>query len=179
MASCVWLQSFNPLRPRQNGRHFADDMFKCLFEYENVWIPIEISLKFVPNGSINNNLALLQIMAWRRPGDKPLSERWLVHWRIYASLGLNDQLFAKHSDQITSIIHIILVTNYNVTWISEMADILSSIDRWLICTSGDIDIITHFTSGLTSKTSANFSIDVTCRLCNMYVGGHAHSVSLG
>ena len=65
---------FNTLRPRQNGRHFADDMFKCIFLNENVWIPIEISLTFVPKGSINNNPALFQIMAWRRPGDKPLSE---------------------------------------------------------------------------------------------------------
>ena len=32
----------NTLRPRQNGRHFADDMFKCIFLNENVWIPIEI-----------------------------------------------------------------------------------------------------------------------------------------
>ena len=33
-----------------------------------------ISLKFVPTGPINNIPALVQIMAWRRPGDKPLSE---------------------------------------------------------------------------------------------------------
>ena len=26
------------LRPRQNGRHFADDIFKCIFSNENVWI---------------------------------------------------------------------------------------------------------------------------------------------
>ena len=50
-------------------------MFKCIFVNENVWIPIEISLKFVP---INNNPALFQIMAWRRPGDKPLSEPMMV-----------------------------------------------------------------------------------------------------
>ena len=62
------------LRPRQNGRHFADDIFKCIFLNENVWIPIKISLKFVPKGPINNIPALVQIMAWRRPGDKPLSE---------------------------------------------------------------------------------------------------------
>ena len=66
--------SFNTLRPRQNGRHFADDMFKCIFLNENVWIPIEISLKYVPKGSINNNPALFRIMAWRRLGDKPLPE---------------------------------------------------------------------------------------------------------
>ena len=74
---CV-LISFNTLRPRQDGRHFADDIFKCIFLNENVWIPIKISLKFVPNGPINNIPAMVQIMAWRRPGDKPLSEPMVV-----------------------------------------------------------------------------------------------------
>ena len=49
----------NTLRPRQNGRHFADDIFKCIFLTENVWIPIKISLKFVPMGPINNIPALV------------------------------------------------------------------------------------------------------------------------
>ena len=70
--------SFNSLRPRQNGRHFADDIFNCIFLNENVWIPIKISLKFIPKCPINNIPALVQIMAWRRPGDKPLSEPMMV-----------------------------------------------------------------------------------------------------
>ena len=74
LSSVVWLASFNTLRPRQNGRHFADDVFKCIFLNENVWISIKISLKFVPKGPINNIPSLVQIMAWRRSGDKPLSE---------------------------------------------------------------------------------------------------------
>ena len=69
---------FNTLRPRQYGRHFADDVLNCIFLNENVWIPIENSLMFVPKGSINNNPALFQIMAWCRPGDKPLSEQVMV-----------------------------------------------------------------------------------------------------
>ena len=68
----------NTLRPRQNGRHFPDDIFKCIFLNENVWISIKFSLKFVPKGPINNIPALVQMMAWRRPGDKPLSEPMLV-----------------------------------------------------------------------------------------------------
>ena len=66
--------TLNTLRPRQNGRRFADDTFKRIFLNENVRILIKISLKFVTNGPINNNPALVQIMAWRRSGDKPLSE---------------------------------------------------------------------------------------------------------
>ena len=68
----------NSLRPRQNRRHFAEDVFKCNFLNENVWIPIEISMKFVPKGPINNIPALVLIMAWRRSGDKPLSESMMV-----------------------------------------------------------------------------------------------------
>ena len=68
----------NTLRPRQNGRHFPDDNFKCIFVNENVSISIKISLKFVPKGQINNIPALVQIMAWRRPGAKPLSEPMMV-----------------------------------------------------------------------------------------------------
>ena len=52
--------------------------FKRIFFNENVWISIKISLKFVPKGPINNIPALVQIMAWRRSGDKPLSEAMMV-----------------------------------------------------------------------------------------------------
>ena len=51
---------------------------KRIFFNENVWISIKISLKFVPKGSINNIPALAQIMAWRRSGNKPLSEPMMV-----------------------------------------------------------------------------------------------------
>ena len=68
------MESINTLRPRQNGRHFPINIFKWIFLNENVWISINISLKFVPKGPINNIPILVQVMAWRRPGDKPLSE---------------------------------------------------------------------------------------------------------
>ena len=68
----------NTLRPRQNGPHFADNIFKRIFFNENVWILIQISLKFVPKGPINKIPALFQIMTWRHPGNRPLSEAMLV-----------------------------------------------------------------------------------------------------
>ena len=74
---------FNILRPRQNDRHFPDVILNCIFLNENVWISNKISLKFVPKGQINNIPALVQIMAWRRPGDKPLSEPMLVSLRTH------------------------------------------------------------------------------------------------
>ena len=53
----------------------------------------KISLKFDPEGSINNIPALVEIMAWSQSGDNwaiiSINEG-LVHWHIYASLGLNE-----------------------------------------------------------------------------------------
>ena len=72
---CTYL---NTLRPRQNGHRFPDNIFKCIFLNENVWILIKISLKFVPKGPINDIPSLVQTMAWRRSGDRPLSEPMMV-----------------------------------------------------------------------------------------------------
>ena len=52
----------------------ADNIFKCIFINEKFGILISISLMFVANGPINNKSALVQVMAWRRTGDKPLPE---------------------------------------------------------------------------------------------------------
>ena len=65
------ISHLNTLRPRQNCRHFTDDIFKCIFLNENVWISLKISLPFVPKFRINNIPALVIIMAWCQPGDKP------------------------------------------------------------------------------------------------------------
>ena len=65
------------LRPRQDGRLFRD-IFKSIFFNENVWFLIKISLMFVPKAPINNIPSLVQIMAWRQSGDKPLSEPMMV-----------------------------------------------------------------------------------------------------
>ena len=67
----------NTMRSRQNDRQFPDDMLKCIWLNENVYIYMKISLKFVSNGPIKNILALVQIMVWRRPGDKSLYE-WIM-----------------------------------------------------------------------------------------------------
>ena len=55
----------------------ADSIFQCIFLNKKVWILLKISIKFDPKVRINNILALVQIMAWRQPGDKPLSEPML------------------------------------------------------------------------------------------------------
>ena len=72
---------YNTLRPRQNGRHFPDDIVKWIFLNENACISIKISIKmsskFVSRVAINIIPALVHIMAWCQPG-------------IDASLGLNE-----------------------------------------------------------------------------------------
>ena len=68
----------NTLRPRQDGRHFADDIFTCIFFNENCYILIKFSLKYARKGPIDNNPALVQIMAWRLSGGKPLSEPMMI-----------------------------------------------------------------------------------------------------
>ena len=83
----MWLELFiyilisilvNTLRPRQNGHRFADDTLERIFVNENVIISIKTSLTFGPKGQINNILALVHILAWHQPGDKPLSESMYI-----------------------------------------------------------------------------------------------------
>ena len=68
----------NTLRLRPNRRHFADAIFKYILLNENIWISIKLSLKNIPKSPINNIPASVQIMAWRRLGDKPLSEPMVI-----------------------------------------------------------------------------------------------------
>ena len=75
------LPCFLKSRPRgreKNRRHFADDIFWCIFFNENVWISILISLKCILKEPISNTPALVEIMARRRSGDKPLFEPMMV-----------------------------------------------------------------------------------------------------
>ena len=53
---------------------WANDIFKCNIVSEDVLTSIKNSLNFVSTGRINNMQALVQIMAWRWSGNKPLSE---------------------------------------------------------------------------------------------------------
>ena len=74
--------------PRQNGRHFTDDILKSICLNGNIWITIKISLKFVSKGPINNIPALVQIMTWRRPADKPISEPMMHQWFKLSTLSI-------------------------------------------------------------------------------------------
>ena len=97
-----WYWVFNTLRPTQNARHFPDDIFKWIFLNENVWTSINISLKFVPRGPINNIPTLVQVMAWRRPGDKPLSEPMVVRLQMHICVTRPQQVKSRFCNVLES-----------------------------------------------------------------------------
>ena len=68
--------------------NLADNVFKCIFLNENNRIVIQISLKFVLMGAIDNKAALVQVMAWSQTGNKPLPEPMMTQFiDTYAALG--------------------------------------------------------------------------------------------
>ena len=93
---------FNTLRPRQDGRHFADDIFTCIFFNGNCCILMKFSLKYIRKGPIDNNPALVQIMAGRRSGDKPLSEPMMVRLPIIC---VTRPQWIKHIPTVISFTH--------------------------------------------------------------------------
>ena len=72
----------------------ADDIFKCIFLNENDKIPIWISLKLVPRSPIDDEPALVQVIAWRRTGDKPLPEPMLTQFT---------DAYMRHSGEVRSL----------------------------------------------------------------------------
>ena len=58
----------------------ADDIFKHIFLNVNARMLMQISLKFVPEGPIDNRSALVQVVSSRRTGDKPLPEAMMTQF---------------------------------------------------------------------------------------------------
>ena len=88
----------NTLRERQHGRRFADT-FKLILLSDNFRIAIKISPKFVPKGPINNNPALVQIMARDQPGTKPLSAPAMVRLLMHICITWPLELILCHYSQ--------------------------------------------------------------------------------
>ena len=87
---CVnWDISFEA---KTNGRPFADGIFKFIFLYEKCCISIQISSKFVPNGSnykhtrlgSDNGLASIRRQAI------VFDQLWSGHYHVYASFGIDE-----------------------------------------------------------------------------------------
>ena len=80
------LQDADVLRPRQNGRHFTDDIFKlCIVLNESIWLSITIPLKFVVEGVIKN------IPGWFRQAIVWTDDGYFAHayMRHSASMSFN------------------------------------------------------------------------------------------
>ena len=84
--SSVWPLSLHVYWNRDKWPPFSRRNLKCIFFNENVYISIDISLRFVPQCQIYNIPALVQIMAWRLPDDKPLSEPMMASLLTHISV---------------------------------------------------------------------------------------------
>ena len=64
-------------------------------------------MKYVPNGPIDDIPALVKMMAWPRPGNKPLSnylnQWWLNGRRIYAPFGINELMINLTQSMLNSL----------------------------------------------------------------------------
>ena len=108
---------------------------RSLSPNENAWIPIKISLKCAPQGPINNIPALDQILAWRRPGDKPLSGPMMV--RLPTHICFTQPQWVKNTIANTTLDDCLMLSNRQsfieiyeycpFHWIIHKAERLSSI----------------------------------------------------
>ena len=91
-----WIIFRNTLRTRPNGRYIADNIF--VFLHENL-ILFQITLLLIVKGTVNNEQAQVQIIAWCQTGSHYLNQ-WCPHWTIYAPLDLNllNGTYTKTSD---------------------------------------------------------------------------------
>ena len=91
----------NTLRLRQNGQHFPDKIFKCIFLNENISVLNTIWLKFVPKGPIDNDTTLGQIMAWRwqfvpkGPIDNDTTLGQIMAWRWQRDKPLSEPMMVS------------------------------------------------------------------------------------
>ena len=113
------------------GCHLADDTFKRIFLNENVRILIKISLKFVAKGPLNNTPTLVQIMAWRRPGNKPLSEPMVVWLPTHICVTWLQWL---HLNAFS--VWMTMITNIHFKWLSYTGTNVLTLERpeqkWVI-----------------------------------------------
>ena len=96
---------FDTLRLRQHGHHFPDNIFKCIFLNENIWILIEIWLGFVHKCPINNIPTSVQIMAWRQPGDKPSSEPVMIRLLVHICITQPQWINKEQHNVVVIIVH--------------------------------------------------------------------------
>ena len=120
---CLMGTPVNTFRPRQNGRHFADEILNAFSGMNMFEIPIAISLKFVPKGPINNIPALVYILPCGRPGDKPLSEAMMVSLQMH--ICVTRLQWVNGNIQCVN----------EFVWLSVLGDNLIIFDQGYLCTN--------------------------------------------
>ena len=130
----------NSLRSRLNWRPFTDDIFKSIVLNENEWISTRISLKFVLKVLINNIPALVQIIAWRRSGGKPLSEPMMVSLLMH--------ICVTRPQWVKEPIWAVVITgdkqnNFDIIYISQILDFPWSYSMRSLLHCGNIMPLTH------------------------------------
>ena len=113
MKIIMYVRAFHTLRPRQNGRHFVHDIFKCIAPNEPFWILHKIlgSNQIYSSIGSDNGLASIrrQAIIWTKIS--------LLYWRMYAPLGLNELICL-----LTICFHTHIFTMIQMVLISENAD---------------------------------------------------------
>ena len=134
-------------------------MFKRFFLNVNVWISLEISLKFVPNGPINNIPASVQIMTWRHSGDKPFSEpmmvRLLTHISVTRPQWVND-IFPFNRDLGPYLHHHVLPSHWTY----------NAVIWCCLCCSCDVTVILHI-----KKSGVGSQITGVSMVCSTVCSG--------
>ena len=107
-------QWITTLRLRQDGRHFADNIFKRIFLNENIWISIAISLKFVSKRTTDNKASIGSDngLVPNRQQDIIWTNDGLVYRCIYTSHGLTELM-----QDCNSIVNALKITQSSVQFI--------------------------------------------------------------
>ena len=113
--------------------------FWNIFFNENVWNDDSNSLNFVAKVPINNIPALMKVMAWRRPGDKPISETIMVRIMTYICVTWPQWVTGKNYNQYClkggKLLHTMLALykksrNLWIIAVKEWVDIIIKLYVW-------------------------------------------------
>ena len=167
------LHFVNTLRPRQNGHLIPVDIFKRIFLNENIWISISISVKFFLNSPINSIPALVQIMAWRRPGGKPLSEPMMVSLLTYIHIHIYIYVCVCVSLGLTELIQVNKIWPQMRCWLNVV--LYSSIEIDYFFEWNRRVVIFGDTSGVPISATSCASVpgDKVCIITNSWLTGNA------
>ena len=88
----AWHRIVNSSLPGQNDRHFADNIFRCIFINEKFCVLMWIWLKFVPKPPIDSKIGSGNGVMLNRRQTITWSNTTPVHWCIYSAPGGDELL---------------------------------------------------------------------------------------